>query len=224
LYDIVTGQTKLIQIYGLALMNISMQLIPWWESQIKRLLDILISVFGLVLSAPISLITAICIKLDSKGGIIFKQERIGKDGERFCIYKFRSMYENPDEHIVGYQFAEEDDPRITKVGKFLRKWRLDEIPQLLNILKGEMSFVGPRPDATQFFEENVDKIPFYHRRLLVRPGLTGYAQIRQNYHESNVEIENKLRYDLYYVENLSVRLDLKIIISTIRFLLLGKGR
>ena len=224
LYDIVTGQTKLIQIYGIALMSISMQLIPWWENQIKRLLDILISVIGLVLSAPISLITAIFIKFDSKGGVIFKQKRIGKDGQMFCMYKFRSMYEKSDDHLEGYKFAKDDDPRVTKVGRWIRKWRLDEIPQFINILKGDMSFVGPRPDAVGFFEENINKIPFYHRRLLVRPGLTGYAQIRQNYHESNVEVEKKLRYDLYYVENLSVRLDLKIVLSTIRFLLLGKGR
>jgi len=189
---------------------------------IKRLLDILFAIiFGLVSLILIPFISLV-ISLDSKGKIIFKQKRMGKDGKEFTALKFRTMYKNAEEN--GAMWAQKNDPRITKLGAFLRKTRLDEITQLWNIIKGEMSFVGPRPEQSKLIEELKNQIPFYTERLLVKPGLTGWAQINFPYASSTEDSLKKLQYDLYYIKHRSLLLDLGIILKTINLILKGGGR
>ena len=188
----------------------------------KRFFDIIFSViFGLWSLILIPFIV-LFINLDSKGKIIFKQIRTGKDGKPFTALKFRTMYKNAEQN--GAVWAEENDPRITKAGRFLRNTRLDEIPQLWNILKGEMSFVGPRPERPEFIDELKEKIPFYKERLLVKPGLTGWAQINFPYASSVEDSLKKLQYDLYYIKHRSLLLDAGIIIKTIATVLSSGGR
>ncbi|MCZ7603607.1 MAG: sugar transferase [Melioribacteraceae bacterium] len=222
LYEIISGQARTTQIYGFPLIDIMPQLMPEWEKKIKRLMDIGISLAFLVFTAPLTLLTAIAIKLDSKGPIFYKQERSGLNGKVFKIYKFRSMI-NDAEKASGPIWSMKDDPRITRVGKIMRKLRLDEIPQVINVLKGEMSFVGPRPERPFFVEKLAEEIPLYKRRLRVRPGITGWAQVKHKYDESIEDVKAKLRYDLFYIENMSLRMDLKIIFRTVFVVLFGKG-
>jgi len=172
---------------------------------------------------PVMVVLAIAIKCDSRGRIFYTQERVGKDGRKFTIMKFRTMVENA-ESLTGAVYAADNDPRITKIGRFLRKWRLDEIPQLLNVIKGDMSLVGPRPEREVFIREFEEKIPFYTQRLLVRPGLTGWAQVKYPYTSSIEQTEEKLQYDLYYIKNMSFILDVVVMLKTIRVVLFGKGK
>jgi len=188
----------------------------------KRFIDIIFSlIFGLI-SLFLMPFILLGIILDSKGEIIFNQKRVTKDGKSFTALKFRTMYRNAEKS--GAVWASEDDPRITKLGKFLRKTRLDEIPQLWNILKGEMSFVGPRPERPEFIEQLINEIPFYRERLLVKPGLTGWAQINFPYASSVEDSLKKLQYDLYYIKHRSLLLDLSIILKTINIIFKGGGR
>lgn len=222
LYEVLSGQAKTMQIYGFPLIDIMPQLMPEWEKKIKRLIDILVSfVIGLI-TLPITIFTAIAIRLDSKGPILFTQERCGLNGEVFKVYKFRSMREDA-EKISGPVWSSKDDPRVTKVGKFIRKVRIDELPQMINVLKGEMSLVGPRPERPFFVEKLAEEIPLYKRRLKVKPGLTGWAQVKHKYDESIEDVKTKLRYDLFYIENMSLRMDFKILFRTIFVVLFGKG-
>lgn len=223
LYDIISGQVKTSQIYGIPLIDIMPELMPEWEKKLKRLMDIVFSLILLIVTSPIILLTAIAIKLESEGPVFYKQERMGMNGKIFKIIKFRTMI-NDAEKYTGPVWSTKDDPRITKVGKFLRKVRLDEIPQAINILKGDMSFVGPRPERPFFVEKLSKEIPLYKRRLKVRPGLTGWAQVKHKYDESIEDVKIKLRYDLFYIENMSLRLDFKIILRTIFVVLFGKGQ
>ncbi|MEG8988772.1 sugar transferase [Ignavibacteria bacterium 4148-Me] len=223
LYDIISGQVKTSQIYGIPLIDIMPELMPEWEKKLKRLMDIVFSLLLLIVTSPITLLAAIAIKLESEGPVFYKQERMGMNGKIFKIIKFRTMINDAEKH-TGPVWSTKDDPRITKVGKFLRKVRLDEIPQAINILKGDMSFVGPRPERPFFVEKLSKEIPLYKRRLKVRPGLTGWAQVKHKYDESIEDVKIKLRYDLFYIENMSLRLDFKIIIRTIFVVLFGKGQ
>ncbi len=222
LYQIITGQVRTSSVYGFPLMEITPQLMTEWERKVKRMLDIIVSLVILILSLPISVITAILIKLETPGPVIFKQERVGLNGKVFKIYKFRSMV-NDAEKKTGPVWAGKNDPRITKVGKFIRKVRIDEIPQMLNVLKGEMSLVGPRPERPFFVEKFAKEIPLYKRRLLVKPGITGWAQVKHKYDETIEDVKTKLKYDLFYIENMSIRMDLKILFRTVFTVLLGKG-
>jgi exopolysaccharide biosynthesis polyprenyl glycosylphosphotransferase len=222
LYEILSGQAKTSQIYGMPLIDIMPQLMPEWEKKIKRVLDIVISLFILIITLPVCLVTAIAIKLDSKGPVFFRQERCGLNGKSFTIVKFRSMVENAEE-MSGPVWSQKDDPRITRVGKLIRKVRIDEIPQMINVLKGEMSIVGPRPERPFFVNMLAEEIPYYKRRLRVRPGITGWAQVKHKYDESVEDVKVKLRYDLFYIENMSLRMDFKIILRTIYVILFGKG-
>lgn len=188
----------------------------------KRMIDIAVSMAGLVLSAPIFLLTALAIKLDSRGPILYKQERVGQDEKRFTLYKFRSMAENAEAN-VGPVWASENDPRVTRVGQITRKLRIDEIPQIFNVLKGEMSFVGPRPERPFFVEKLKEKIPYYYLRHSVKPGITGWAQIRYAYGDSEEGAVEKLQYDLYYIKNMSALFDLQIIFESVKTILLGRG-
>lgn len=189
-----------------------------WYDRIKRVMDIVLTLIGLIIAIPLMIIFGIAIKLESKGPVLYRQERVGKNGKVYTLYKLRSMYENAEEN--GAQWAEKDDPRVTKVGKFIRKTRIDELPQLFNILKGDMSIVGPRPERPIFTYEFNEKIPGFVNRLQVKPGLTGCAQVNGGY---ELTPEGKLQYDLYYIENRSIWLDIKIMLKTVRVVLTGKG-
>jgi len=173
------------------------------------------------LSAPITILTAIAIKIDSKGPVLFKQERLGQNGKPFNVLKFRSMIQDAEKY-TGPVWSQKDDPRVTRMGKFVRKVRIDEIPQMFNVLKGEMSLVGPRPERAYFVEKLSQEIPYYKRRLKVRPGITGWAQIKHKYDES-IEDKIKIKYDLFYIENMSLRMDFKILLRTVFVVLFGKG-
>ncbi|PID60881.1 MAG: undecaprenyl-phosphate glucose phosphotransferase [Ignavibacteriae bacterium] len=222
LYNIISGQARTTQIYGFPLIDIMPQLMPEWEKKVKRFLDISISFLILAITSPILLIITVAIKIDSKGPVIFKQKRTGLNGKEFNVYKFRSMVHNA-EQISGPVWSTKDDPRITKVGKFIRKIRIDEIPQMYNVLKGEMSLVGPRPERPYFVEKLSKEIPLYKRRLKVRPGITGWAQVKHKYDESIEDVQIKLRFDLFYIENMSLRMDMKILFRTIFVVIFGKG-
>lgn len=188
----------------------------------KRLFSFVVSVIGLVLAAPAMLIAAVCICLESPGGAIFKQVRIGKDGKPFTVFKFRSMYLNADQGLDEVP-AQAADGRITKVGKWLRRSRIDELPQLFNILKGDMYFVGPRPFVPSQERELAQQIPFYRQRWSVKPGATGWAQVNRGYNATIAENTEKLEYDLFYIKNMSIMLDLFILFRTAKILLLGRG-
>jgi exopolysaccharide biosynthesis polyprenyl glycosylphosphotransferase len=189
----------------------------------KRLFDIAISVVVLVVTLPFLPFITLAIKTNSKGPLIFKQTRTGKDGKNFVAMKFRSMSVGAEKN--GPQWATKNDPRVTGVGKFIRKTRIDEIPQLLNVLRGEMSFIGPRPERPEFIETLEKEIPFYRERLLVKPGLTGWAQVvGPKYGGSKEETFEKLQYDLFYIKNRSLGLDLSIVLKTIKTVLSGSGQ
>ncbi len=188
----------------------------------KRVLDLLSASLGLILSAPLFVLLPILIKCDSEGPIFYRQERIGKKGRPFHILKFRSMRQDA-ECSTGAVWAAEDDPRVTRLGKIMRKLRLDELPQLINVLKGEMSFVGPRPERRVFIDTLEKKVPFYDLRHTVKPGLTGWAQVSYQYGASEEDALAKHHYDLYYVKHLSLLFDMTIIFATIRVVLMGKG-
>ena len=190
---------------------------------IRRLFNIVTATIGIVLSLPLAIFAAIAIKLDSPGPIFYSQERVGKNGRTFNILKFRSMRQDAEKGGVA-QWAAERDPRITRIGNFLRKTRIDEIPQFLNILRGDMSFVGPRAERPVFVEQLSEQIPFYSQRHLVEPGLTGWAQVNYGYGASVEDSIQKLQYDLYYIKNVSLLFDIWIMFKTIKVVLFGYGR
>ncbi|MFQ5707898.1 MAG: undecaprenyl-phosphate glucose phosphotransferase [bacterium] len=222
LHDVLIGKVRTNQIYGLPLIEILPGPLSGWQRYVKRLVDILVSLCVLSCVLPLWVIVAIAIRLDSRGPVLFKQERIGKDGKVFTIYKFRSMFDDAESQ-TGPKWAEKDDPRITRVGKVIRKLRIDEIPQFFNVLKGDMSLVGPRPERPYFVQKLKKMVPLYTQRQRVRPGITGWAQIKGKYDRSLEDVKRKLQYDLFYLENLSLRLDFKIIVNTIYVILCGKG-
>lgn len=222
LYEIVSGQARTQQIYGSPLIDISPELMKPWEWFAKRTLDIVCSVLVIVLGAPFWIILGLIVKFTSKGPIFYTQMRCGKGGIHYKMYKFRSMYTD-DSRLPSWTTT--NDPRVTKVGRFIRKTHLDEIPQAWNVLKGEMSIVGPRPEVPHFVEKWTEILPYYRRRLKVRPGITGWWQVKtQSNDESLEEIENRLRYDFFYIENMSFNLDLEIIARTVIVVLKGHGR
>lgn len=222
-YQLVSGLNKTNQIFGMPLIEISPEPMPLWEKMVKRLVDIVVSLVVLILTLPFLSIIALMIKLDSFGSIIYKQRRVGRGGKPFTMLKFRTMYTDA-ELKTGPTWAKENDPRITKIGYWLRKLRLDEIPQLINVLRGSMSLVGPRPERPHFVDQFKIQIPLYTRRLRVRPGITGWAQIKWKYDSSLDDVKEKTKYDLFYVENISLKMDMKILIITILTMLKGKGQ
>lgn len=223
LYDIFTGQTKAFPIYGIPFIEVNSQLLKPWEEAIKRIFDIVFSVLVIVIGLPFWLLLALAVKLDSPGKIFYTQARVGKNGKIFTIYKFRSMVSNADR--MGGAWTSVNDNRVTKFGRFIRKTHLDEIPQFINVLVGDMSIVGPRPERDIVVKKYVVEIPYYSRRLLVRPGITGWWQVNYGpYTESIEEIKNRLKDDFYYIENMSIKLDLEIIIRTVYCVIKGHGQ
>lgn len=222
-YQLVSGLNKTNQIFGMPLIEISPEPMPLWEKGVKRLLDVVFSLVVLTLTFPFLAVIGLLIKLDSPGAIIYKQKRVGRGGRPFTIYKFRTMREGAESE-TGPTWATENDPRVTKLGYWLRKMRIDEIPQLWNVLRGSMSLVGPRPERPHFVDQFKIQIPLYTRRLRVRPGITGWAQVKWKYDSSLDDVKEKTKYDLFYVENTSLKMDLKILIITLITMVKGKGQ
>jgi sugar transferase (PEP-CTERM system associated) len=189
--------------------------------RLKRMLDVTVAGLGLVLAAPVMLLTAVAIRADSAGPVFYRQQRAGEFGRPFVLTKFRSM--RTDAEVGGASFAEVNDPRVTRVGRFIRKTRIDELPQLWNVLKGEMSMVGPRPERPIFAERLEQQVPFFKQRLYVKPGITGHAQVRCRYGATTEDHVEKLEYDLYYIKSHSVLFDLSIMLDTVKVVLLRIG-
>jgi sugar transferase (PEP-CTERM system associated) len=189
----------------------------------KRSFDIVCSVIILVLTLPLMLLAALAVKLEDRGPVFYSQERVGKDGKTFFVHKFRSMRTDAEKGGKP-QWAQQNDPRITRIGNFMRKTRIDELPQILNVFKGEMSFVGPRPERPYFVEQLIEVVPYYNVRHSVKPGITGWAQVRYGYGSSAEDALQKLQYDLYYVKNNSLFLDVLILIDTLKVVLFRSGR
>jgi exopolysaccharide biosynthesis polyprenyl glycosylphosphotransferase len=222
-YQLVSGLSKTNQIFGMPLVEISPEPMPLWEKTIKRGFDILVSLIVLVLTLPFLLLIGLAIRFTTPGPAIYRQKRVGRNGKTFTIYKFRTMLENAEEHS-GPTWATKDDPRVTNLGYWLRKLRIDEVPQLVNVLKGDMSLVGPRPERPHFVEQFSTQIPLYTRRLRVRPGITGWAQVKWKYDTSLDDVKEKTKFDLFYIENASLRMDAKILINTMITVIKGKGQ
>ena len=190
---------------------------------IKRAEDLAFSLILLIVTSPIFILTALFIKIDSKGPVVFSQERIGENRKVYKVHKFRSMIQDAEKHS-GPVWAEDNDPRVTRVGKIMRKLRIDELPQLWDVFKGQMSFVGPRPERDFFVKQLEAKIPYYGERFSVKPGVTGWAQVSYGYGASEEDAVEKLNYDLFYIKNMSTVMDFVIVIRTIKTVLFGKGR
>jgi exopolysaccharide biosynthesis polyprenyl glycosylphosphotransferase len=222
MYSILTGSVKMNSIFGALLISVNPEIMPSWQKTIKRILDLLISIIAIVMLIPVFIVLAILIKFGSKGGIIFKQERIGLENKPFEIFKFRSMFLESEKN--GPQLSSKNDPRITPIGRFMRKTRLDETPQFFNVIKGDMSLVGPRPERQYYIDEIIKKAPHYKHISNVKPGITSWGQVKYGYAENVDEMIARLKFDLLYVENMSLVLDMKILFYTIIIMLKGSGK
>ena len=212
LYEVMIGRTRVTDFEGIPVVRLKELPLQGWRGMIKRGMDILLSMIALIVCSPLMLVIATAVKLSSPGSVIFQQERVGRDGKTFFIYKFRSMREDA-ETGVGHIWASKDDPRQTRLGRFLRRWCLDELPQFFNVLKGDMSLVGPRPEMSGLIDDFSKEIPHYLDRHRVKCGLTGWAQV--NGLRGNTSLEERIRYDLYYIENWSIVFDIKILFKTL---------
>ncbi len=219
--DILTGRVRINTIMATPLLQISHDLMTPWQQSIKQIIDILFSVIALILLLPVSIIISIWIKLSSPGPVIYSHERIGKNGKPFRIYKFRTMIDNAEQN--GPELSSSSDNRVTRPGRFLRKTRLDEIPNFINVLKGDMSLVGPRPERRYFIDKIVSNAPHYNHLLKIKPGITSWGQVKYGYAENVEQMLQRLRYDILYLENMSVFVDFQILILTVLIILKRKG-
>lgn len=219
--DILTGKVKSTTIFGTPLLEVNQEVMPAWQQNVKQLMDIFLSVVSLILLIPLCFFLAIGVKLSSPGPIFYKQDRIGRFGKEFQIYKFRSMYHNAEEN--GPELSSKHDPRVTRFGQMMRKHRLDEIPNFLNVLRGEMTLVGPRPEREYFIVKIIKTAPHYSHLQKVKPGITSWGQVKYGYAENVEEMIKRLRYDILYIENMSLYIDIKILFYTVVTILKGRG-
>jgi exopolysaccharide biosynthesis polyprenyl glycosylphosphotransferase len=219
--DILTGKIRMNSILGTPLVLVSHQFMPAWQENAKYILDFTIALLALIISLPLNLFLMAAIKLTSPGPVIYSHERIGRFGKPFKIYKFRSMYHGAEKN--GPELSSKNDDRITKIGKFMRRMRFDEIPNFYNVLMGDMSLVGPRPERKYFIDKIVEAEPHYLHLLRVRPGITSWGQVKYGYAENVEQMLARLKYDLLYLDNMSLVVDMKILIYTALTIIKRKG-
>jgi exopolysaccharide biosynthesis polyprenyl glycosylphosphotransferase len=222
MYDILSGSVKMSSIFDAPLIEINREIMPVWQKYAKRMLDVSVSFLLFIFLFPVFIILALLIKLTSKGPVIYSQERVGKFGRTFNIYKFRSMYTDAEEH--GPALSSKYDSRITPVGKILRKYRLDELPNFYNVLIGDMSLVGPRPERKFYIDKIMEKAYHYAHLHKIKPGVTSWGQVKYGYAENVDQMIERLKYDLLYLENMSLYVDFKILIYTVMIVLKGRGK
>ncbi len=221
MYDILTGKVKMTELFGTPLIKLTHDLMPVWQANLKQILDYVISFLALVVTLPLFIFLMIGVRLSSPGPVFYSHERIGKYGKPFKILKFRSMYVDAEKN--GPELSSKDDNRLTNFGRFMRKYRLDEIPNFLNVLKGDMSLVGPRPERQYFIDQIIKKAPHYVHLHKVKPGITSWGQVKYGYAENVDQMIKRLRYDIIYIENMSLFVDLKIIMYTFFTIFGGRG-
>jgi exopolysaccharide biosynthesis polyprenyl glycosylphosphotransferase len=219
--DILTGKVKSTTIFGTPLLEVNHDVMPAWQQNVKQLMDIVISILALVILLPLSVALIIGVLLSSSGPILYKQDRIGRFGREFQIFKFRSMYHNAEEN--GPELSSKHDPRVTRFGQMMRKHRLDEIPNFINVLRGEMALVGPRPEREYFIDKIIKTAPHYTHLQKVKPGITSWGQVKYGYAENVQEMIKRLRYDILYIENMSLFVDVKILFYTVITIVKGRG-
>jgi exopolysaccharide biosynthesis polyprenyl glycosylphosphotransferase len=222
MYDILSGSVKMNNIFGVVLIDVNPEVMPVWQQAIKRFFDVTLSLLAIIVLLPVYIVLAIGVKLSSPGPIFFLQERIGLNGRTFQIIKFRTMYVDAEKQ--GPQLSSANDPRITGIGRFMRKSRLDEFPQFVNVIIGDMSLVGPRPERQFYIDQIVPIEPQFLQLTRVRPGITSWGQVKYGYAENVEQMLQRMKYDLLYLNNQTLALDFKIMLYTVLIVIKAKGK